>query len=380
MKSDTADDSSVKDDHWSLSPAMERIKFAEERKVTHVDLSQLNLSECPQGLLSLTSLKKLNISRNSLRDIPAELFNQLYQLKWLDLRSNFLHRIPSAIKVLKNLQVLLIDDNRIQTLPFELGLLHKLKSLHSRNNPIEFPCKAILEKGAKTVVHFLHDCYISREQAAESRGEQNGTKLKPNNTNNMEGKMVKTCCENELYKAVCQSEDLQVFKSFDKPASSVCAAANGMTFNQEQNSPGQYDGPFEQPTESLRSFAEWDSVSRTDNEVATKPTNSINMGRLTESMWLGKLQETKDEKPSFSRSQIYKEVEMAHLSKREKFAKPQSAFEIYSTQTARHEALLPIDPPQPTLEKIRYLHAKERRKKSRQNALLKQHNLIQKLK
>ncbi|KAF5399539.1 hypothetical protein PHET_07377 [Paragonimus heterotremus] len=386
MDSVVAVTSSADSDRQSLLLATERLKASEEKNLTRVDLSRLKLSECPQGLLDLTNLKKLIISRNALRAIPDELFNQLHQLKWLDLRSNILGQIPSTIKALKDLQVLLIDDNLIRILPFELGLLHKLKQLHFRNNPIEFPSKAILEKGTKTIMRFLHDCYTSREQAADSKGsslpeaKQNGTNLETHSANNAEEKLSRSCSETELFKASGHHEDLQASQSSRKWASSKNAAASDVTFNSELTSPGQCDGSSTLSIKPLYSGGKSDSVSRGDNETEGKLNQPLSMGRHTESAWLRNLQENRDEKPFSSKPRIYKEVERAYLNKRGNVTKPQSAFEKYFTQTARHEALLPIDPPQPTLEKIRFLHAKERRRKLHQNASIKQHNVIQKLK
>ncbi|KAF6769031.1 hypothetical protein AHF37_11668 [Paragonimus kellicotti] len=235
-------------------------------------------------------------------------------------------------------------------------------------------------------MRFLHDCYLSREQAAVSKeislpeAEQNGTNLETDSANKAEEKFSKPCSEIELLKAFGHHEDLQDSQSFRKWVSSSGAAASDMTLNTELNSPGQCDGPSTLSIEPLHSGAKSDSASRPDNEREPKLSQSLNMGQLAESAWLRNLQENRDEKPISSKSQIYKEVERAYLNKRGNLSKPQSAFEKYATQTARHEALLPIDPPQPTLEKIRYLHARERRKKLHQDASIKQHNMIQKLK
>jgi Leucine-rich repeat (LRR) protein len=60
---------------------------------------------------------------NELSTIPDELFDKLPNLKWLDLRRNYIVRLPSVYTGRhQNLRNLLLEGNNLRTLPLELGL------------------------------------------------------------------------------------------------------------------------------------------------------------------------------------------------------------------------------------------------------------------
>ena len=60
---------------------------------------------------------------NELTTLPDELFDKLPNLKWLDLRRNYLVRLPSVYTGRhQNLRNLLLEGNNLRTLPLELGL------------------------------------------------------------------------------------------------------------------------------------------------------------------------------------------------------------------------------------------------------------------
>ncbi|THD19131.1 hypothetical protein D915_010205 [Fasciola hepatica] len=154
------------------SEANERIKKAESEKLEKLNLSELKLIEVPQELLDLTHLKRLHLCRNRLLEIPEELCLRLCHLRWLDLRSNLITRLPATVKHMRDLRILLLDDNSIRILPFELGLLRKLKGIYVRNNPLEFPKKQVMEKGVHGILKYLFQCYLSREECASPRGSR----------------------------------------------------------------------------------------------------------------------------------------------------------------------------------------------------------------
>ena len=73
----------------------------------------------------------LYLESNELTSIPDDVFDKLPNLKWLDLRRNYLVRLPSVYtgrhQCLRNL---LLEGNNLRTLPLELGKIYDKK----RNN------------------------------------------------------------------------------------------------------------------------------------------------------------------------------------------------------------------------------------------------------
>lgn len=146
-----------------------------------------SLVELPKNFLQIQHLKKLNISVNELKSIPAWLFTHptlqeldlseqnsekgdkdtlllptilsnkvlrvlsLAQIKTTILPANFLRlealeefnlsknkfkTLPKEIRNLKNLQVLNLSKGKLESLPKEIGKLKKLKTLDLSNNPL----------------------------------------------------------------------------------------------------------------------------------------------------------------------------------------------------------------------------------------------------
>lgn len=84
-----------------------------------LDLSRNNIQEVPESISMLSSLKTLNLSRNHIKNLPKSI-GSLISLKSLDLSRNYLQNIPESIKNLESLTELRIDKNQIQTIPNSL--------------------------------------------------------------------------------------------------------------------------------------------------------------------------------------------------------------------------------------------------------------------
>jgi len=90
--------------------------------------------------MRLFSLQFLFLQENSLHVLPEELFPTFRLLRRLDVRRNKLTCIPANIGDHQCLEVLLLQDNQISTLPPHLGKEFEfdvreqnLKLLHSSN-------------------------------------------------------------------------------------------------------------------------------------------------------------------------------------------------------------------------------------------------------
>ncbi|CAL8099238.1 unnamed protein product [Calicophoron daubneyi] len=82
-----------------------------------------------------------------------------------------------------------------------------------------------------------------------------------------------------------------------------------------------------------------------------------------------------------ARSKMYRQVEKNYFYKRRNPTHPygENSFGRLPKQSARHEALLPEVPAQPTLEKIRAIYRQEKQKKERQRAMALQQTMLQNL-
>ncbi|XP_039930816.1 DISP complex protein LRCH3 isoform X21 [Hirundo rustica] len=108
-----------------------------------VSLETLNLYQnciryIPEAVLNLQSLTFLNISRNQLSTLPVHLCS--LPLKVLIASNNKLVSIPEEIGQLRQLTELDVSCNEIQTIPPQIGNLESLRDLNvRRNNLVHLP-------------------------------------------------------------------------------------------------------------------------------------------------------------------------------------------------------------------------------------------------
>ncbi|XP_070262523.1 DISP complex protein LRCH3 isoform X7 [Myotis yumanensis] len=102
-----------------------------------VSLENLNLYQnciryIPEAILNLQALTFLNISRNQLSTLPVHLCN--LPLKVLIASNNKLVSLPEEIGHLRHLTELDVSCNEIQTIPSQIGNLEALRDLNLRRN------------------------------------------------------------------------------------------------------------------------------------------------------------------------------------------------------------------------------------------------------
>ncbi|TGZ58768.1 hypothetical protein CRM22_009468 [Opisthorchis felineus] len=367
---------SIESERPNLVVAAERIKKAEDLLCEKLNLSKLRLVEIPVSVLDLTHIRKLYLAQNMLFQLPDCIFTHLSRLTWLDLRENLLSCLPNSIKCLSSLRVLLIDDNRIRVLPFELGLLKKLKSLHLRNNPIEFPPKQIIESGAKTLMRYLLDCYVSREHPCAQKGKTFRKTIadeqdRPNsNFNNP--------CETILDPANGGSNPEDSVDKIDLVKHVSLNANTKDDFKDKQKAEGSRNSVLSEANE--RNEDSFKSTGCGDANCLAKFVTNLNL----EDQQNVTTEEDSDPPPNLleSKSLVYRKVESAYLHNRRKTRKPvgTTAFAIYPSQSARHEALLPDEPSMPSLKQIRTRYMNEKKRKFRQKILATRQTAVQKLK
>jgi hypothetical protein len=128
-----------------------------------VDCSYSNLKQIPKRILTNQSLRDLNLSGNSITQLPSPLARDLPALESLDLSGNQLKGLPRAfaawdlprslvrlnlnhnslvifpiqVTLLTNLQALDLSSNRLPTLPPGIGKLVNLVHLRVTDNMLE---------------------------------------------------------------------------------------------------------------------------------------------------------------------------------------------------------------------------------------------------
>ncbi|XP_054452221.1 DISP complex protein LRCH3 isoform X2 [Anoplopoma fimbria] len=107
---------------------------------TTTDMSRNRLSELPLDVCLFVSLESLNLYQNCIRSLPDSLLN-LQALTYLNLSRNQLSVLPVVVCSLP-LKVLIICNNKLVSLPEEVGQLRHLTELDVSCNEIQtLPCQ-----------------------------------------------------------------------------------------------------------------------------------------------------------------------------------------------------------------------------------------------
>ena len=109
--------------------ALEHLDLSGNAVITNNGLAQSRLALTGTPFAGLSSLKRLLLRHNALNDLPADLFKDLTSLQILDLSGNSLADLPtSPFASLTRLQRLLLNHNRLGTL--DHGIFTGLTSLN----------------------------------------------------------------------------------------------------------------------------------------------------------------------------------------------------------------------------------------------------------
>ena len=79
----------------------------------------------------------MNLAGNNIEEIPEEVFKETPLLEQLVLQENKLTTLPKSITYLRRLNILRISNNKLSTLPFEIGRMKALTELFMENNKLE---------------------------------------------------------------------------------------------------------------------------------------------------------------------------------------------------------------------------------------------------
>ncbi|NWS29920.1 FLII protein, partial [Polioptila caerulea] len=99
-----------------------------------LDLSYNQLTECPRELENAKNMLVLNLGHNSIDTIPNQLFINLTDLLYLDLSDNKLESLPPQMRRLVHLQTLILNNNPLLHAQLrQLPAMTALQTLHLRN-------------------------------------------------------------------------------------------------------------------------------------------------------------------------------------------------------------------------------------------------------
>ncbi|XP_015283381.1 PREDICTED: leucine-rich repeat and calponin homology domain-containing protein 4 [Gekko japonicus] len=102
---------------------------------TQADLSRNRFAEVPEAACHLMSLEGLTLYHNCLRSIPPAIAN-LQALTYLNLSRNQLTSLPACLCCLP-LKVLIASNNKLVSLPDDIGTLHNLRQLDVSSNELQ---------------------------------------------------------------------------------------------------------------------------------------------------------------------------------------------------------------------------------------------------
>lgn len=111
-----------------------------------LDLSELRIGALPVLEGDFSRVRYLSLEQCGLTELTPGFLEMFPRLEHLELQSNYLTHIPPGVSALSELQMIALDDNRLQASPTmfdELAQLPRLHALVLRDNPMQIPEPAV---------------------------------------------------------------------------------------------------------------------------------------------------------------------------------------------------------------------------------------------
>lgn len=142
-----------------------------------IDLGGMNLDKLPAEALSDVRAKKLILSNNKLKSLPAEI-GRLTSLEELYVDGNLLEgALPAEIRKMARLRILDASDNNLTGIPAEIGQLKQLEILDLSGNEIDtFPDELGNLKGNLKTIDLTQNSFKA-ETISEIRKKLPETKI-----------------------------------------------------------------------------------------------------------------------------------------------------------------------------------------------------------
>jgi hypothetical protein len=131
-----------RDSTWRSAPIFSRLDEALEAKasgvpVLRLDLSREKLRSVPAELAQLSDLKQLSLNRTKIESLPRAL-HTLEGLEYFSADGNQFTDFPEVILTWKKLEYLSLGDNLIDSIPLNIDALNQLHTLNLWSNLIAF--------------------------------------------------------------------------------------------------------------------------------------------------------------------------------------------------------------------------------------------------
>ncbi|KAI1232031.1 hypothetical protein IHE44_0007079, partial [Lamprotornis superbus] len=126
-----------------------------------LDLHDNQLASLPADIGQLTALQVLNLERNLLKSLPQSL-GDLAQLQILNVKGNKLRELPGSVSGLRSLRALDVSGNVLQELPRVLAHIRTLQTLTLDACAMTYPPPEICSAGTEAIQQFLcKECGIA---------------------------------------------------------------------------------------------------------------------------------------------------------------------------------------------------------------------------
>lgn len=143
---------------------LERITGGNTDTVEELDWSDKKLKAFPPSLAKLKKLKKLNLSKNIIAEIPA-IIGELENLEELNLSDCKIQTIDEAIGKLKKLRILNLSSNyHLNAFPEAMGELNELQVI--KMDYVSTPLPESLTKLEKLEELRMYQCYNNKDNVA----------------------------------------------------------------------------------------------------------------------------------------------------------------------------------------------------------------------
>ncbi|XP_014807846.1 PREDICTED: E3 ubiquitin-protein ligase LRSAM1 isoform X3 [Calidris pugnax] len=119
-----------------------------------LDLHDNQLASLPADIGQLTSLQVLNLERNLLKCLPQSI-GDLAQLQTLSVKGNKLKELPATVSGLRSLRTLDVSENLLQELPRVLAHVRTLETLTLDASSMTYPSPDVCSAGTESIQQFL---------------------------------------------------------------------------------------------------------------------------------------------------------------------------------------------------------------------------------
>ncbi|XP_023793821.1 E3 ubiquitin-protein ligase LRSAM1 isoform X1 [Cyanistes caeruleus] len=119
-----------------------------------LDLHDNQLASLPADIGQLAALQVLNLEKNLLKSLPQSI-GDLAQLQVLNVKGNKLRELPRSVSSLRSLQALDVSGNVLQELPRVLAHARSLQTLTLDASAMTYPPPDICSEGTEAIQKFL---------------------------------------------------------------------------------------------------------------------------------------------------------------------------------------------------------------------------------